>query len=99
MTIQIKDLLNNFDTSLLNKKNITKKFLNVYLVEDETTVSDVEKISHEKDGERMKYEFYLKDIVFTIYDNPMRAIREYSISKDYKEYKTWNKDGTWTTRD
>lgn len=99
MTIQVKDLLDNFDTGLLDKMNITDKFLNLYLLEDKHNVNDVQKITQKKEGERNKYIFELEGVVLTIYDNPMRAVRELYVADNYKTYKTWNKDGVWTRRD
>lgn len=97
--ITVRDVLNKYNTPELNTENISEKFLNVHLTDGNYDINKLEKPIYKIEDERNCYIYKLDKFKFTIYDNPMRAVREFDSIADGHVYKTWNKDGKRTIRD
>ena len=97
--ITVRDILNKYNTPKLDTHNITENFLNVHLTDGNYDINNLKKPSYKKEGERNCYIYKLDKFTFTIYDNPMRAVREFDSIADGHTYKTWNREGIPTLMD
>ena len=60
---------------------IKDELLNIELVHN-MSIDDVKKIEYKKESERNINTFVVKEILITIYDNPMRVVREFDTFDD-----------------